>query len=259
MSPRRSVDQRGLWISLAVWLAMATAFLIWFDYAAATAIFHPQPDLVGNIRYQVPGFQNTVYPFTYVGVAASVLGVAIFIYLKERPQLGILLAVLLGLVVGNLASIGMINCYEQVFVGLRWFTGFGHGDSVYWMGLYWGNYQEAGMTLAGMIPVLAILPWARWRNWPGISLCLGVYAISMGIWFFHGYPDPQNGDALDYWMNGVSRIASQLALVAAISTQDPLRLLVARFRSYRTRPTAPEKPASIPGSSPQPPNSAASD
>jgi hypothetical protein len=241
------VDKRALWVALAVWLAVGTAFLIWFDFAAATAILHPQSDTAGNTQFQVPGYQNTVYPFTYAGALVSVLGVAVFVFQRERPEMRGALAVLLGLVVGNLASIGMINCYEQVFVGLRWFTGFGHGDSVYWLGQYWGTIPHAGATLAGMLPVLAVLPWARRRNWPGVSFFLGVYAVSMAVWFFHGYPDPQNGTALDYWMNALSRISSQLVLVAIVTTHDPIRIVVARVRRIRARPgdRSPERSAPL--------------
>jgi hypothetical protein len=224
------MDRRGLWVALVVWLVMATAFLIWFDYAAATAIFHPQTDAAGRTLFQVPDYQNTVYPFTYAGATISVLGVAYFVYRVERPALHPALAVTLALTVGNLASIGMINSYEQVFVGLRWFTGFGHGDSVYWLNQYWGTVGSAGYTLAGMVPVLAVLPWSRWRNLPGVLLCFGVYAIAMAIWFVHGYADPQYGDLLVYAMNAASRIASQVALVAAVSSRDFVSALRSRLR-----------------------------
>ena len=236
---RSTVDKRALWIALVVWLLMATALLIWFDYTAATAIFHPQSDPAGRTLLQVPGYQNTVYPFTYAGAAASVLGVAFFLYRRERTTLRRVPAALLGVAVGNLASIGMIDTFEQAFVGRRWFTGFGHGDSVYWLTQYWGQPQSAGLTAAGMLAVPTVLPWSQRQNWPGVGLCLGIYAVAMGLWFFHGYADPQNGDALDYWMNAVARVASQLVLVAAVSSHDVVRGFVARLR----RPLPSQEPA----------------
>lgn len=54
------MDGRAFWVAIALWLAMTTAFLLWFDYASATAIFHPIKDLSGNILFQVPGYANTV-------------------------------------------------------------------------------------------------------------------------------------------------------------------------------------------------------
>jgi hypothetical protein len=243
------VDSRQHWIALAVLLATVTSLLIWFDYAAATAIFHPQPDPGGKTLFQIPGYSNTVYPFTYVGVAASVFGVAWFVYKRERPELRIVPAALLALIIGNLASIGMINTFEQAFVGLRYFTIAGQGDSVYWLGLYWGDPRSAGLTLAGMLPVLAILPWARRRNLPSVLLCLGLYALAMSVWFYHGYGDPQYGDATDYGLNSLARIASQLALVAAVSSQDLVRVLWRRCQSLRRRP-APGGSSAVPENAP---------
>ena len=157
------------------------------------------------------------------------------VYREERPGLPRIAAAALAILVGNLASIGMIDSFEQVFVGLRYFTGFGHGDSVYWLGQYLGNYQSAGVTLGGMLAVLAVLPWSRKRNWPGVAICLGVYGLAMAVWFVHGYADPQNGDAIDYGMNALARIASQLALVAAVLPRDALTLSREAVRNLASR------------------------
>ena len=230
-----AVDKRGLWLAFALWLAMATAFLFWFDYAAVSAIFHPQLGPAGRTVFQVQGYSNTVYPFTYAGAALSLVGVACFVFRQERAELGLVVAALLGLLVGNIASIGMINCYEQVFVGLLYYTEFGHAAGIYWLGYYWGQVGLAGSTLAGMIPVVAAVPWGRRRNWPGVSLFLGIYAISMGVWFLHGYTPPQSGDAIDYWANAVSRVSSQLVLVALVSNQDVLGWLLTQVRRIRTK------------------------
>jgi hypothetical protein len=237
------MNRRTVWIVFAVLLAMGTVFLAWFDYAAVAAIFHPSTDPAGRTVFLVPGYSNTVYPFTYIAAAASVVGVAIFVYRAERREFRWAPGALLALAVGNLASIGMVDCYEQILVGLWWFTGFGHGWSVYWIGRYWGTIPGAGETLAGLVPVLVILPWCQRRNWPGVALCLGVYALSMSVWFFHGLSGPQNGDALDYWMNAVSRGSSQLVLVAAVSSRDVVRLLAARLHKLGQRHSMPPRPS----------------
>ncbi len=243
------IERRRFWTVCALWLVTVTAFLIWFDYAAATAFLHPAGDPMGRTLFQVPGYSNTVYPFTYAGVAASVLGVSICVYREERPGLPRIAAAVLAFLVGNLASIGMIDTFEQIFVGLRYYTGFGHGDSVYWLGQYWGSYQSAGVTLGGMLPVLAVLPWSRRRNWTGVALCLGVYGLAMAVWFLHGYSDPQNGDAIDYGMNALARIASQLALVAAVLPKDALTLIremaANLTRRFSPAPTAPAEPGQL--------------
>ena len=47
------IDRRRFWTVCTLWLVTVTAFLIWFDYAAATAFLHPASDPMG--RYAVPG------------------------------------------------------------------------------------------------------------------------------------------------------------------------------------------------------------
>jgi len=237
------MDRRALWVAVGVWLATCTIFVIWFDIAAATAIFHPASDPLGRTIFKVAPNANTVYPFTYFGAAASVLGVAICVFRRERAGMPVLAAAVLAFLVGNLASIGMINCFEQAFVGLRYFTVWNHSAAAYWLTLYWWNsVTGAGTTAGGMLVVLAVLPWCRRQNWPGVATCLGIYGVCMATWFLHGYADPQNGDALAYWMNASARVASQMAVVASVLPKDALALLLIALRAARKRilPRGPE-------------------
>lgn len=126
----------------------------------------------------------------------------------------------------NIASIGMIDLYEQLFVGLGYFTVHGHASSAFWLGHYWGSIGAAAATFGGMLVAFTVLPWSQLRNWPGVALCLGVFGLCMALWFIHGYWGPPNGDSFDYWMNALSRIVSQLALVAAVSSRDFVAVLV---------------------------------
>ncbi|MCI4351689.1 MAG: hypothetical protein L3K15_09300 [Thermoplasmata archaeon] len=224
------MDRRQLWILSVLGLAVLSTSLGWFDYAAFSALFHPSTDAVGHTQFLVPGYSNTVYPFTYFGAAVAVAGVAGFIYTRERPPLGRLRAGLLGLVVGNLAAIGMIDCYEQVYLGLGYLTPTGRSISAAWFAFEWGTAGGLTATLAGLLVVLAILPWSRRQNWPTVMLCLGGYATAMGIWFLHGYAGPSSGDPLDYGMNALSRIASMLALVAAVSSKDAVAVMYHAIR-----------------------------
>ncbi len=219
------MNLRQAWIVVALWLATVTAFYFWFDYAAVTAIFHQEKDMAGNTLFQVPGYANTVYPFTYVGVAASLVGVAWFVYAQERDRIPKWGAALLGVLVANVASIGMIDVYEQAFVTLGYFTPQSHASDAVWLQLYWGNPSAAAGTFGGMVIVLSILPWVRKRNWPGVALCGALTGVVFAVWFARGFWFPPNGDAADYWMNALSRVASQLALVAAVSSTDWVQAL----------------------------------
>jgi hypothetical protein len=226
------MDRRAIWVAVGLWLLTCTVFVIWFDVAAATAVLHPGSDAVGQTVFQVPPNSNTVFPFTYIGAAASVLGVAICVFRRERAGMPKVAAALIAALVGNLASIGMINCFEQVFLGLRSLTAWNHTAAVYWLTLdWWNNATGAGVTAGGMLVVLAVLPWSRRQNWPGLLTCLGVYGVCMAIWFAHGFGDPQSGDTLDYWMNAAARVASQLAVVAAVLPRDPIAALHNKIRA----------------------------
>jgi len=244
-----------LGLAVAIGLVIATSFVAWFDYAALTAIFHPTQDAAGNLRFQVPGYSNTVYPFTYAAVLVSFLGVAYGVYLRERRRSSRGLACVLALLVANLASIGMVNSYEQVFVALMFFSPALHGYGAFGLRLYWGSAGAVASTVGGLLITLVILPWTHRRNGPGVALCLGVAAAAFAVWFASGFAEPSSGGALAYAMNATSRVATQLALVAAVARSDwmgvvaeSMRRLFRPSRGTRrgaaTRPTRPEPPDS---------------
>src|SRR5208283_392528 len=93
----REMDQKRVSLIIVIWLISATTFLAWFDYAAATAIFFPQHDQMGYLRFQVLGYGNTPYPFTYAAAGLSVLGVAYGIYRQENSSMRRWYALFLGL------------------------------------------------------------------------------------------------------------------------------------------------------------------
>jgi len=239
---------RRLGAALGVLLLALTAYVAWFDYAAVTAIFHPGSDASGNLLFQVPGFSNTVYPFTYAAVAASILGVGWFVFRAERAPLGRPAAVLLAVLIANLASIGMINLYEQWFVVGLYATPRLHTSGVYAIRLYWDNAGAVANTLGGLLIVLSILPWARGRNWPGVLTLVGLTAVAFLAWVWTGFWEPMNGNAFDYAMNALSRIALQLTLVAAVSREDWVRWLARHIvRATRQGSTTPAHgPSSVP-------------
>jgi hypothetical protein len=236
------VDRRGLWLATIALLATSTAFVSWFDYAALTALVHPLNDVAGNTDFQVLGYSNVVYPFTFVGVALSGIGITFFVYREERSPLGPARALLLALLVANLASIGMIDIYEQVWLGGGYFIGPDRAASSAWFLLYWGSAGGFGHTLGGILVVFAVLPWSRRENLPGVLLCAGIFAVSFLAWYANGFGGPSSGNLVDYAMNAVSRIASQAMLVAAVSSRDFLAGLQgmarALARGARRAPTA---------------------
>jgi hypothetical protein len=237
--PRRSprIGTHG-WAVLLL-LVLLTAYVAWFDYAAVTALFHPGTDAAGNLLFRVPGYSNTVYPFTYVAVAASFVGVAWFVYGQERPRRSWASAAIFGVLVANLASVGMIDAYEQVFVTLMFYSVHLHPYGVTGFELYWGSAGSASGTVAGLLLVLVVVPWSRRENLRGVIACLLVAGAAFAVWFAAGFAEPMGGGSLSYAMNATSRIASQLALVASVSRRDWIAALVETLRSIgRTRSNA---------------------
>lgn len=213
----RPVDERQLRVGFVVLLVAATAYVLWFDWAALAAILHPTTDRAGRVEFAVPGYSNTVYPFTYVAAAASLLGVAYYVVRREVRALRPIYALFLGLLVGNLAAVGMIDAYEQPYVVLS-------GQS-YWVQQYWGSPGGIAYTLGGILIVFVVLPWVRRANLPGVVLMAGIFAVSMGVWVAVGIPATGTDTSLGYAMNALSRVASQLALVAAVAAEDWVLML----------------------------------
>ncbi len=222
-------DER--WLLWAL-LLIVTTFVSWFDYVAATAIWNPRGASAGALVFLPLGISNTVFPFTYVGVTASVLGVAWCIARREIPSMGKLPAIAVGLLVGNAVSVGMLDAYEQVYVGLGCLQGSTHAICVAELTYYWGSVGAVGYTLTGLALLLILLPWVRPRNWPGGFSLLLLCGAFFAVWVAAGYASPPHGSALDYWMNAGSRIASQLSLVALVWKTDWVRagLEVVRLR-----------------------------
>jgi hypothetical protein len=219
---------------LALWLATVTAFIGWFDYAALVAVFHPSSDAAGNLLFAVVGYSNTVYPFTYVGVGLSCLGCAWFIYRQERRDRRRAHAALIGVAVANIASVGMVDVYEQVWVFLNYLSPHGHGGwTAAAIRFYWGTAGGVAGTFAGLLIVLTVLPWASKQNWPGVAFLVSLFGVLSLVWLLDGYLSPPQGDSLDYWLNALTRVSSQLVLVAAVAPRDFLRFLVRYLSQVR--------------------------
>ncbi|MGA9839844.1 MAG: hypothetical protein WBE40_03255 [Thermoplasmata archaeon] len=229
---------------LLVGLVTLTAYLSWFDDAPVVAIFDPTTEAVRNLRFAVVGYSNTVYPFTYVGVALSVVGCSHLIYRAERPARWRAVAARIGLGVANIESVGMINVHEQGFVAVNYLSPHSRPDRTPMIPTYWGS---AG-AVAGTVTVLTILSWSQVRNRPSVVLLAGVFALGSLVWFASGYWPPPSGKAVGYWMNEWTRAASQLILVAALAPSDSVRFLV--DRAYKGRAAAASGGKEVPAPDP---------
>jgi hypothetical protein len=176
-------------------------FLIWLGLSLVPA--------TGVISFDLsalsPG-NNGVFPFTYIGAAASLIGVSVGIFYRENKKLW---AIPLAIIASNASSIGMINVYEQVFVSLNQIT----YQYSYWFFIYWSNEETATWTVIGMLWILASAPWWNAKNLRFVVSTLIVFGVSMGTWFLFGMPTSDSGSPLALALNAITRITSQAVLI----------------------------------------------
>jgi hypothetical protein len=225
------LDRPFLWL----WLVTSALLGYWFAWVAVTALVHPMSDSGGNLVYLSTAAGHTVYPFTYIAAIAGFVGVTFAVYFAERPSRA---ALVLAPLVGYVSAIGMINVYEQVFlVGLESTT-----HSSFWWGVDWGTPGAAIFSFLGLTWVLAGLPWWRRANLPLAAPWIALWLGSMALWMGLGFPSVQSGLAWVYALNTVSRVASEMILVALV-TPPQLRV---RFLELAHRWAVRRKPATHP-------------
>jgi hypothetical protein len=221
--------------SAILWIWLSTSALLgwWFAWVAVSGIVHPMRLASGNLVLFAPGagWSSTIYPFTYAGVALSLLGVGYFVLRQEGPSLS---AFVLASLAAYVSSVGMLNVYEQGFVlGVEAST----HSTAFWA-FYWGTPSSFVWTVVGMTWVLAAFPWWQRYNWRLVVPLLGLYLTSMATWYVFGFPGTDSGATWVYAVNAVSRISSQLVLVALVVPEAVSRRWVARFLAITRRPRA---------------------
>jgi len=224
------VEPRTKRVVLWVWLGTSALLGWWFAWVAVSGILHPTRLPSGSFVFFAPGagWSSTVYPFTYVGVVLSLLGVGYFVWRQEgRSAPAFVLAGLAAYV----SSVGMINLYEQTFVlGVETTT----HSHLFWT-FYWGTPSSAAWTLLGISWVFAALPWSHRYNWMLAVPLLVVFVTSMAAWYAFGFPDTNQGAGWVYAVNAASRIASQLVLVALVVPEATSRRWIASARALLGR------------------------
>ncbi len=197
------MNERRLRIIFGAWLFVSVPALIWFDNTTAIALFHLSKDEAGNLIFiNVSGQQRTgIYPFTLLAALLSLIGIGYFVYIKERKLWAIPVAAL----VARASTLGMINLYEQVYVGL---------GSLVWTDNVWSKYygrdlSEGLWTIVNVLWVITSLPWWDRRNLKLAGGCFLSYLAVMLVWFSVGYPPVESGSTAAYVLNAISRFLSQ--------------------------------------------------
>src|SRR3972149_5233200 len=163
------MNESRLKIIFGAWLFVSVPALIWFDQTTAVALFHVGRDEAGNLIFiNVSGQQRTgIYPFTLLAALLSMIGVGYFVYIKERKLWEIPVAAL----VARASTLGMINMYEQVYVGL---------GSLVWKDNIWSEYYGRDLsnglwTIVNVLWLITSLPWWHRRNWKLAGGCFLSY------------------------------------------------------------------------------------
>jgi hypothetical protein len=209
---------------------LGALFLIWLGLSLIPDTGVTRLDLTALS----PG-NNGVYPYTYVGAAASFVAVALAIYFQENKKLW---AIPLAIIAANASSIGMLNVYEQVWVSLNQ-TAYHYSS---WFILYWSNETTATWSIIGMLWVLASAPWWNRKNLRLVLPTLVIFCVSMGIWFLLGMPTANSGSSVGLTLNAISRISSQVILIfLCLPWKLKFSSLTRSPRFMQTRPLLPIK------------------
>ncbi len=153
---------------------------------------------------------RVIYPFTYLGAGLSFFVPLYYIFKAERKKgkMNFLLSLILGGLVADISSVGMLNVFEQVFVTFNQFAY--HSD--FWFVAYWGTPAAALSTLMGLGFVFESMPWWRRLNLKLVFTCLALFVGGMIVWYLIGFPSETSG-VVTYSINAITRISSQMVLV----------------------------------------------
>jgi hypothetical protein len=192
---------------------------------------------------------RVIYPFTYLGAGLSFFILSYFVFRAERKtgKINFLVSLILGGLVADISSVGMLNIFEQVFVAFNQFAY--HFD--FWFIAYWGTPEAAFSTIIGLGFVFESMPWWRKLNLKLVFICLSLFVGGIMVWYLIGFPSETSG-ILIYSMNAITRISSQLVLVFLVL---PFKVDIPRRASKKShwtdvRPSALLKKEPIPGANP---------
>ena len=177
---------------------------------------------------------RVIYPFTYIGAGLSFFIPFYLIFRAERKtgKMNFLSSLMLGGLVADISSVGMLNIFEQVFVTFNQLAH--HFD--FWFVAYWGTPEAALSTIIGLSFVFESMPWWRKLNLKLVFTCLALFVGGMIAWYLIGFPSETSG-ILVYGINAITRISSQVVLVFLVL---PFKISIPR-REKESK----ENPASI--------------
>lgn len=201
------MNQKGLRIAYGALLFSSIVALSWFDYAAITALTNIGTDPAGRLVFKSAslgsGVGKSIYPFTYLAAAVSLVGITYYIYKAEKQWW----AIPIGFLAARAATLGMINLYEQIFVVV--------GSDVWWR--YYGkDWSTIMWTALGVVWVLTAVPWWQRKNFKPAAICFVSYMVVMFIWLLVGHPTVESGSAVAYLLNAASRLLSQATQVILV-------------------------------------------
>lgn len=209
-------NQKTFAVIYGAWLFASVVALSWFDGTLVTALLRFGTDPSGALVFETVNPNGDIihiYPFTLAAASFSLIGVTYYVFKTERTWW----AIPVGLLVARAATLGMINLYEQIFIGL--------GQIVWkvdvWSKYYGGDLFNVMWTMLSVLWNITTLPWWRRRNAKPAAICFGLFLAVMVVWFLIGYPPVESGNYAAYALNATSRLLSQTTQV--ILVMNPTR------------------------------------
>ena len=204
-------NQKTFVVIYGAWLFASVVALSWFDKTLVAALLRFGTDPSGTFVFETVnpnGDLIHIYPFTLAAASFSLVGVTYYIFKTERKWW----AIPVGLLAARAVTLGMINLYEQIFIGL--------GQIVWkvdlWSKYYGGDPFNVMWTILSILWNITTLPWWQRRNAKPAAICFGLFLAVVVIWLLIGYPPVESGNHAAYVLNATSRLLSQTTQVILV-------------------------------------------
>jgi hypothetical protein len=204
-------NEKACVVIYGAWLFASVVALSWFDKTIVTALLHFGTHPTRTLVFETVnpnGEIQRIYPFTLVSALVSLIGVTYYIFRREKKWW----AIPIGLLAARAVTLGMINLYEQIFIGL--------GQIVWkvdiWSRYYGGDPSNLMWTILAILWNITTLPWWQRKNAKPAAICFGLFLVVMLIWLLTGYHPVESGNYAAYVLNATSRLLSQTTQVILV-------------------------------------------
>jgi len=196
-----------LWIPYILLLLFGIGFLWWYPLQVYDAIWGfdvARGEFIGS------NGQSQIFAFSIVAGILSLFLITYWIVNQEGRRIEYLPV---ALAVAYICTISVTMWYEQVFASLLDAA----NHSAYWFD-YYTYPPKLLQVIMDMGSLLVAYPWMKRANTKLVSTCVVLTALFFVLWFWIGFEFPTSSP-FAYFLNGASRITSQLAIAVTVKSR----------------------------------------